>query len=277
MSTKGLNRGFLMSYNITGDLLLNLRSINGKLYNCTDKNLYKSISTFSSLDSYTTKLSQHSIFPSRIKTAFKVYFKKPKTLPSAPSKYTLSFWMYQKTSIFNISNFNYTGAGLSSEERFTSKPSGCACRMAIHTGAKAGIFFQQADMFEYDVSNPNTIHYIFNIFTSGIEEPINQWTHYAFVRDNNTTYIFRNGNIIYTRPINYTPAVYGPTYLNIYECDSAEFYLDDIVYIENQALWTSNFTVPNEYITGPYTGTLSKRKSVIPEYNPLYQDKAFLY
>ena len=37
---------------------------------------------------------------------------------------------------------------------------------------------------------------------------------------------------------------------------------DDIVFINGQALWTANFTVPNDYLTGSYNGKLRNRMRI---------------
>ena len=53
---------------------------------------------------------------------------------------------------------------------------------------------------------------------------------------------------------------------------TTNFYVDDMVVIKDQALWTSNFTPPDYYLTGPKA--LADGEIVL---NPLYSASVFDY
>ena len=260
---------------ITGNILVNLRSIDGKLYNCTDNNLYK----VEKINHNTTTLSNSNtkFSPSSIRLVGGVagtnsdnllvlYFKKKNEIAT---KFTLSFWWYQKDSIFSNSSWIYCGIDIQSTYY---KNNYSNLYIMPHLGQNVGFWTQYGGY-----NNSSTFQSIFSTYSTHSQEPLNTWVHYAVCRNDNTIYFFKNGVLLSSKSKQINDMFGFNMFRIIRYNNTAEFYVDDAVYIENQALWTSNFTPPNDYLTGQYTGTLGKKKSVIPNYVPFYQDKAFIY
>jgi hypothetical protein len=86
-----------------------------------------------------------------------------------------------------------------------------------------------------------------------------EWHHVAFTRSNGTSYFFRDGKLVWSGSFPYPilagnrfqTDLYGVidinTYKNIFTKDAV---YDDIIVIKGQALWTSDFELPTNYITG---------------------------
>lgn len=119
--------------------------------------------------------------------------------------------------------------------------------------------FQRAEACRYD-NITNSVPYI-NVFSDNI---YGKWHHFAITRKSGTIYYFIDGKIKGT----YNSANIKDYFVNTngYELcivDGAESgyraYLDDIVVIKDQCLWSSEFDPPTEKLVGydlPYTQTL---------------------
>lgn len=97
-------------------------------------------------------------------------------------------------------------------------------------------------------------------YTTG-KVTFNSWRHYAITKKGNTAYFFKDGKMIHSRTI---PNENYHTFLSrsrfrIINNDirgdggltlNNNFYLDDFVFISNQCLWTSDYTVPKEPLIG---------------------------
>lgn len=88
----------------------------------------------------------------------------------------------------------------------------------------------------------------------------NSWRHYAITKKGNIVYFFKNGKMIHSETIADNRYLDSSHFLfqninksgdNIYGFDTGNnFYLDDFVFISNQCLWTSDYTVPEEPLIG---------------------------
>ena len=84
----------------------------------------------------------------------------------------------------------------------------------------------------------------------------NSWRHYAVTKKGNIVYFFKNGKMIHSETITGNSYFDSSHFLfqNINENGNFNtdnnFYLDDFVFISNQCLWTSDYTVPKEPLIG---------------------------
>ena len=111
----------------------------------------------------------------------------------------------------------------------------------------------------------------------------NTWSHIAIVRSGNTTSQYINGikrNAISTFYSGNFSGLYV-YFWNTENISGAYMLIDDIVFIKDQALWTSNFTVPNNYLLGSDSIAFPKRFSrkyiYLVNGSSDYFDKAYLY
>ena len=143
-------------------------------------------------------------------------------------------------------------------------------RMGVYKLANSGWYYkiisisknvarQRVEIFRYDDITSGSI------YNNGFGDNIyGKWHHFAITRKSGTIYYFIDGKIKGT----YDSASIGDYFVNTngYEVcivDGAESgyqaYLDDIVVIKDQCLWSSEFTPPTEKLIGydlPYTQTL---------------------
>ena len=79
----------------------------------------------------------------------------------------------------------------------------------------------------------------------------NTWYHYAAVYNQPTFKFYINGNLQLSLDYNFSGKITQLKFQDITRTDGTCYSMcDDIVLILNQALWTSNFTVPNYLLTG---------------------------
>ena len=256
---------------ITGDIIIDLRSINKKFIDCNSLRTGSRITSksFPSITNLESSISKYS------SSGISIYSKGGISIgfgiPSIEiNNFTLSYWAYDFTSLYSYSSpWGHVGIKLN----LNSSDYYIWFQHNVSTSSGINVEFRSGSTISHNKSGVSTI--------------TNTWNHYALCRSGTTYYVFRNGSLIKT--INYTsyltkqliaiylsaPAVNGTFPVDIKTC------FDDIVLINNQALWTSAFNVPNTFLTGEYE--LPKRfknKSVLYSKYPCkgdYFDKAYLY
>lgn len=88
----------------------------------------------------------------------------------------------------------------------------------------------------------------------------NSWRHYAITKKGNIVYFFKNGKMINSRTLT-DNRYFDDDFFTFKNMTSSgaysygintdnNFYLDDFVFISNQCLWTSDYTVPKEPLIG---------------------------
>lgn len=274
MSTKGLNGSFLMKSqytdSITGEIIVDLRSINKKFIDCNSLRTGSRINgkSFPSSTNLETSVSKYSSSSLSLHSKTEIYILFVIS-PVELNNFTLSYWAYDFTSLHSYSS------------------------PWTHVGIRLGLSNNSCIWLEHNASISASINLemksegsITN-HISGNPTIINTWNHYALSRNGTTYYIFRNGNLIKT--ISYTSSlpnpltnimIYAPSVQGTFPVDIKTCF-DDIVLINNQVLWTSTFSVPNTFLTGEYELPKKfKNKSVLYSkytYNGDYFDKAILY
>ena len=184
--------------------------------------------------------------------------------------FTISFW----SNLVNATNHNTTGApnwwtGMS----FIGGPNS-AFHIAIDE--KGGTTTSYTNI-KLDNNNTRTPFGMTNSMVS-----INTWHHYAITYNGSNYKMYQNGSLI----INGSSTLALPS-LNyiMFVCGSGVASgtiqcFDDFVLINNQILWTSNFTVPNYYLTGDHDIHKLSNKHILrnnsTDLND-YFDKAFIY
>ena len=251
---------------ITGDVICNLRYIDGNIVNVLDNDIIKNhpmtYSTRNFLLSNTkTKFSSVSIKGRSDKTSSQIHFKPYRNI----TKLTVSFWAYHVSSNFYNSSW---GASV----------------IVVGANTELGVNYyidtnsaQQAGDMIYICNKENSISYITKYH--GSNTIVGSWIHYVFQRNANSVYLYRNGSLLLSGSLSSTPTDNNIELLSILNNGTAEEYYDDIVVILNQNLFSGNFTVPNNYLTGDYTGPITKRMKIAPTFHniPIYQDRMYLY
>ena len=144
-------------------------------------------------------------------------------------KFTLSAWMKN----LGISGYNKRETSLMTEDvtcNFYNYPD--IKELFIYKLAADGVTSQSS----YQASP----------FYSGYD--FNAWHHYAFCRDNNIVYVFLDG-VKYSTTIlwEYRPNT-ASNFNVMYRSYNGYTYVDDLVAIDGECLWTSNFTPPSTYL-----------------------------
>ena len=143
-------------------------------------------------------------------------------------------------------------------------------RMGVYKQTNSGLYyksisisknygFQRAEVYKYDISS--VVNPYRNIFSDNI---YGKWHHFAITRKSGTIYYFIDGKIKGTYDSTSIEDYFVNT--NGYELNIVngaesgyQAYLDDIVVIKDQCLWSSEFDPPTEKLIGydlPYTQTL---------------------
>ena len=130
------------------------------------------------------------------------------------------------------------------------------------------IFFPITDFYHYSFSYSNEFGY---------------WNHFAITHNNGTLYLFVNGSLIHTcSTLNISITNESLNFLNVgYSRDMTNnSHINDICIIYNQCLWTSNFDVPNYYLTGDHElphRILSSQVAYPKTRNGDYFEQAYLF
>ena len=142
-------------------------------------------------------------------------------------------------------------------------------RMGVYKQTNSGLYYkiisfsdnaggQRVEAFKYDITsdNPYIKYFSDNIY--------GKWHHFVITRKNGTIYYFIDGKIEGTYDSTSIEDYFVNT--NGYELcivngaeSGYQAYLDDIVVIKDQCLWSSEFDPPTEKLIGydlPYTQTL---------------------
>ena len=276
MSAKGIYSVYLYNMSqykdsITGRVIYDIRFYDDFGYTFGEKLRYRSFQRVNNtnqptynLINETTKFSSKCLCLQNAACAFYTI----NSLDSAflnTSLYTLSFWVY-------IVRYDTTSAPGCIEFDFAAASPTPIIMHRLVSEHTRKIYYEKNGYGGFALSN--------TLLSTGT------WHHVAFVRNGTSYKAFADGNrIIDTSTTNY-PVNLKSLYINNFSYNSSiipRMYLDDIVVIGNQALWSSNFTVPNNYLTGDHDLPTSKRlasKNIIKLNSMVYSnyfDKAYLY
>ena len=242
--------------NITGTVLLNARGVNINGYDCfvnlsiPNKNTYNSLSgtnsatlnvPLSGYPSYSGISNSHIKF-SPISLVFSNYYTGNLTynnnLTSAPNSFTISSW--QKGLVINESQAQ-SGSRIN---HYRSKSCASMCHSYFHynSGRKS---------IEVLKSDGN-----WNTQTNSINFANDNWHHFAICKSGNRVQVFIDGNVAYNQTGTWSSQNMGSVMFN---CTCQTLYIDDVVVIVDQALWSSSFTPPTDYLLGS-TDTLDLNK-----------------
>ena len=240
---------------ITGDIIFNIRALdNGTIVNLA--NSHDGINTqydpAGQVSKTQTKFSKYSMHGSYGHESFRSYIK-PGCLNLTDTDFTMSLWIY-RSGVFSAGYAHYE---------------------ALFGFAKNanrwqdGIFvlraWQESDrivIVENDSGGPEIMH------VSGPQVPYNQWVHIALTRQNYIYRVFLNGTkAIETSLSSGICFKNSSTVQRLYgmwgNTSNFSAYVDDYVFIKGQALWTSNFTPPTDYIYTPTT-EVTKHNIIFP-------------
>ena len=269
--------------NITGDVLVDLRGLDNKyIVDMTSYTFLRKSNLGSEFSISSGKFSDKCLsFPMTSAgsgiTNFSVYFEKSVLLGY---KYTISFWLKatQLPSLNSGQNGSYAYTG----SIFVYDDNGPNWFFAANNIAKnSGSFYKLATGYNNNWTNEATVNH------SSVALNFGTFEHYALIVDNTNIKVYKNGTLLTS--INTLSSAHNTKKLSInllnqintnIGISNANCYLDDLVIINNQLLWTSNFTVPNYYLTGDHTINRLYKRSILfptPSSNNDYFDKAFIY
>ena len=275
---------------ITGDVILDTRVINSKIYNVASKVnriinynvLYPNEISF-----VAGKYSTNCVRIGNNKAANQQKGNQIGFYSSAMSNvYTISFWSKCLTFPSSISS-SETSKGIYNMLWFNAiNTSGSHIldgNVKLYALWKYGSGIKR-NYHEIQISQSNINNYSDNL----LETP-ETWYHYAITVNNGTIKVYRNGVQTLTSTSNYLKQQPGQLYNwfalgnqnDTKEAVNLWIQFDDFVVIDKQVLWTSNFTVPNYLLTGDHELPKKiKRKSVMHpalNYRGDYFDKAIIY
>ena len=240
---------------ITGDIIFNIRALdNGTIVNLA--NDHTGINTqyrpTGQVLKTQTKFSKYSMHGSYDHGNFYSYIK-PGCLNLTNTDFTISLWIYRSGV--------YSGGYGRCEELFgfwKNPNRGQDGIFVLRTG-------QDSDDRIVIIENVNVTEIM---HVSGPQVPYNQWVHVALTRQNYIYRVFLNG----VKSIE-TSFSSGACLKNSSTVQSLSgiggsnsnlsIYVDDYIFIKGQALWTSNFTPPTDYIYTPTT-EVTKHNIIFP-------------
>ena len=257
---------------ITGEVLIDSRVINDRFTNLSDNKLTK-ISFVKSHPSYESfNLNNTSRFNKKSLELNSNY--------TGSDNENIGLWLQTK----NLSNDNWTVSCWVNYDKITSISTTFPQRILFDIGCLDNNnlrrtlleIYNSVYFYNVDVSTWNTLQTI-NPYTfpSG-------WVHIAHVLNNKTISVYINGTkILGPSNLNLQFSNDKSSFIQLRLCIKGILLLDDIVVINNQALWTSNFTVPDYYLTGDHDlpNRLSNKNIIFPGVTDRndYFDKAYLY
>ena len=240
---------------ITGDIIFNIRALNnGTIVNLANPHtgMNTQYSSTGQVSEAQTKFSKYSMHSSYDHENFYSVIK-PGCLDLTGIDFTLSLWIYRSGA--------YSGGYDHTEDLFHFYQN-------IDTW-KGGLFFLRNGHNSDDcISIVENVDATEIMDVSGPQVPYNQWVHVALTRQNYIYRVFLNGaKVIETNfssgtclknssTVQRISGVYGNT-------SNFSAYFDDYVFIKGQALWTSNFTPPTEYLYTPTT-EVTKHNIIFP-------------
>ena len=107
----------------------------------------------------------------------------------------------------------------------------------------------------------------------------NTWCHYAITFDGSSYKFYRNGNLMVTTTYNKVGAFYGVAIVTTNSNPIGHSIFDDVCLIKDQVLWTTTFDPPNYLLTGDkeLPKKIKTRQLMYPPRIGDYFDKAYLY
>ena len=242
---------------ITGDIIFNIRALdNGTIVNLANDHtgINTQYSPTGQVSKTQTKFSKYSMHSSYGHGNFYSYIK-PGCLNLADTDFTLSLWIYRSGV--------YSGGYGRCEDIFD-----------FYNNANRwqdGIFSLKTGQDSVDriviIENDNGTEEIMHV--SGPQVPYNQWVHVALTRQNYIYRVFLNGTKYIESSFSSSTCLKNPSAV---QCLSGVGsipttgiyrYVDDYIFIKGQALWTSNFTPPTEYLYTPTT-EVTKHNIIFP-------------
>lgn len=160
----------------------------------------------------------------------------PSTTNLGTNDFTLQCWVYQTV---------YTGSG--AIRRYISMETGTNAIVIREEGGHIKAFFRMGSSTVYQLD-------------SGTAPSVNTWMHLAVVRSSNTFTLYIDGISTATMsnsgPIDLTGIVATIGSDHAGGTETLTGYVDEVIFLNNTALWTSNFTPPNaEYVYTPTYAT----------------------
>ena len=258
---------------ITGDVILDARVINGKLINNNER-VYFNSNNYGNVFIENGPTSSNFIPDTVLKLQMgSLPYVMLKNLEKfTQDKYTISCWVWMNNLIddpncvygFNISANTYNISDTSGypQYRFYNF-------FSYNTAGKARI--QEIQWITPDNNGTFSSEYF-----SSSTIPIKQWVHVAFVKNGTNVNCYINGTLYLSAPSSFNLKDKYLSNITIYCWDYTSsgkspstyfYYIDDIVFIKDQALWTSNFTPPNNYLTGDRNTNIKTEQILYPEPN----------
>lgn len=105
-----------------------------------------------------------------------------------------------------------------------------------------------------------------------------QWNYYTITKKGSMMYYFRDGKLLYSQDISNISNYYLENngdlrfYSGFAGANNQPHYIDDIVFIKDQCLWTEDFTLPTE----PLIGDLESKQVIFPHHK-ISNLKLFVY
>lgn len=248
---------------ITGTIIINAHAIgNGTVVNFTDKEqLIKNVSSQNfEIDKEITKIHPYSIKSDYVEIA-------PMDMQEVSnSDFTFCLWSYAPL----YSNYNYDIIIKDYDASSIGYYGGIFLRNG-NGGAGLpvdglGLILQRGDG-NYDVRG-----------LSLAKASFGQWNYYAISKKGNMMYYFRDGKLLYSQDISSISNYYLENngdlrfYSGFVYANNQPHYIDDIVFIKDQCLWTEDFSLPVE----PLIGDLESKQVILSNYK-ISNSRFFVY
>ena len=233
---------YLSRDDITGEVFINIHANNSFIYNYADKDYISLITWIGSPRKDQIKFSNSSIALLAIFLGNKKF--------TSDKDFTVSLWMYnpnnmdtnQATEISLIQQNNYDSNVLQNSYFIDLQPMKKYYSTSNITNFE--IMHVQNNSYSYLVSYPNNVY--------NFSDLADRWVHTAIVKHDNLLKVFIDGKSKYSYQFSDSDAAnwFGQTYQYISISTSSPYiaYFDDLVIINDQALWTQDFDVPTDYL-----------------------------
>lgn len=227
---------------ITGEVFLNVHANNSFIYNYADKDSISLVQGVTSPRKDQIKFSNSSM------VSLAVFLDNKKF--TSDKDFTVSLWMYnpnnmgtnQATAISLIQQNNRDSNVWQNSYFIDLQPMKNYYRTSNITNFE--IMHVQNNNYSYLVSFPNNVY--------NFSDLADRWVHTAIVKHNNLLKVFIDGKSKYSYQFSDSDVAnwFGQTYqyINISTTSPYIAYFDDLVIINDQALWTQDFDIPTDYL-----------------------------
>lgn len=243
--------------NITGNIVCNIRAYKNKLIDLAmnkDWNpayIYNINSINAGIVTTNAKFDSSLYIPS---AGYNVTIVPKKQIVS--KNWTMSMWMYMNS----VQNQAADTSGNLSYSNFFVQTS--------NDTLVAPLFYRGGWYEDLEIHNAASFSSWVNYKKDPEVLPLKTWSHIGVVKENNQVRVYVNGQLTLTGTTSFPSTVYYTKIIPINNRESRttadnELYVDDLVFIDNQVVWSGNsIVVPTDYFTGQYNGPIKNRMRI---------------